>query len=65
MAMKNPKKPASKQPNKEVQKVTEAQAGSSWTADLSNSDWPKKFRDTFDLWQRLDPHLYKGLLYPD
>ena len=31
----------------------------------SNSEWPRKFRETFDLWQKLNPNLYNDLISID
>ena len=46
-------------------KAPEPQPIDTTPTEVVNSDWPKKFRETFDLWQRLNPNLYKDFVTVD
>ena len=39
----------------------EREAAEVWGAELDSAEWRKKFKKTFDLWQSLNPYLYRDL----
>jgi len=59
MAKRRPKRPG--RPAPEASEHRE-KANESTPAYGTSSDWPRKFRETFDLWRGLNPNLYNHLL---